>query len=46
LTEKIINFKPPVTTESVPEKFEFRAVYILKNQRLGQWSPVYTLTVG
>lgn len=44
-TEKIIKFKPPVTAPGTPEKFEFRAVYILKNQRVGQWSPVYTLTI-
>jgi hypothetical protein len=41
-----IEFTPPLTTPGVPEKFEFRAIYILKNQRVGQWSPVYTETVG
>jgi hypothetical protein len=45
-TEKIIEFAPPITTPGAPEKFEFRAVYILKNQRTGQWSPIYTVTVG
>jgi hypothetical protein len=29
-----------------PEKFEFRAIYLIKNKRAGQWSPVYTRTVG
>jgi hypothetical protein len=41
-----IDFMPPLTTPGVPEKFEFRAVYIIKNQRVGQWSQIYTLTVG
>lgn len=41
-----VPFTPPLTTPGVPEKFEFRAIYILKNQRVGQWSPVYTETVG
>jgi len=41
-----IEFTPPLTTPGVPEKFEFRAVYIIKNQRVGQWSEIYTLTVG
>lgn len=41
-----IVFTPAFTTPGVPEKFEFRAVYIIKNQRVGQWSPVYTQTVG
>lgn len=45
-TEKEIVFQPPLTTPGVPEKFEFRAVYIIKNQRVGQWSPIYTQTVG
>lgn len=41
-----IKFTPPLTTAGVPEKFEFRAVYIIKNQRVGQWSTIYTLTIG
>ncbi|CAN5298561.1 hypothetical protein BH10ACI1_BH10ACI1_11560 [soil metagenome] len=45
-TEKVIEFAPPLTTPGVPEKFEFRGIYILKNQRVGNWSPVYTETVG
>lgn len=36
-TEKVINFTPPLTTPGEPEKFEFRAVYLIKNQRVGQW---------
>lgn len=45
-TEKVINFAPPLTTPGAPEKFEFRAVYLIKNERVGQWSPIYTETVG
>jgi hypothetical protein len=45
-TEKVITFTPPLTTPGEPEKFEFRAVYLIKNQRVGQWSPIYTETVG
>jgi hypothetical protein len=45
-TEKEIVFQPPLAAAGTPEKFEFRAVYILKNKRVGQWSPIYTQTVG
>ena len=45
-TEKEIEFQPPATTPGVPEKFEFRGVYMLKNKRVGQWSPIYTQTIG
>lgn len=45
-TEKVIEFEPPLTTPGVPEKFEFRAVLLIKNERVGNWSPTYTLTVG
>ena len=44
-TERVINFAPPLTTPGEPEKFEFRAVYLIKNQRVGNWSPIYTETV-
>ncbi len=36
----------PLTTPGVPEQFEFRAILIIKNERVGKWSPTYTLTVG
>jgi hypothetical protein len=36
----------PLTTPGVPEKFEFRARLLIKNEYVGKWSPVYTLTVG
>jgi hypothetical protein len=45
-TEKEIEFPVPLATPGVPEKFEFRAVYIIKNQRVGQWSQIYILIVG
>lgn len=45
-TEKVINFAPPLTAPGVPEKFEFRAIYLIKNQRVGQWSQIYVITVG
>ncbi|HLM00829.1 MAG TPA: hypothetical protein VK400_07215 [Pyrinomonadaceae bacterium] len=32
---KAITFLLPLTTPSVPEKFEFRALHVLKNQRVG-----------
>lgn len=45
-TVNIFDFAPAFTTPGVPEKFEFRAVLLIKNERIGQWSPTYTLTVG
>ena len=45
-TESVISFAPPLTTAGVPEKFEFRAIYLIKNQRVGQWSQIYVITVG
>jgi hypothetical protein len=45
-TEKIIEFMPPFAAFGSPEKFEFRGVYLIKNQRVGNWSPTYTVTVG
>lgn len=43
-TETIIIFTPEGLTP--PEKIELRGVYLMKNQRVGNWSPIYTLTVG
>ena len=40
------DFAPPLTAPGVPEKFEFRAIFLIKNQRVGNWSPTYTETVG
>jgi hypothetical protein len=41
-----IKFTPPLSAVGTPEKFEFRAVYLIKNERVGQWSPEYPITVG
>lgn len=43
-TAKVFEFAPP--TGGTPKKIELRAVYLIKNQRVGQWSPIYTLTIG
>lgn len=43
-TEKLITFTPEPLAP--PEKIELRGVYLLKNQRVGNWSPIYTVTVG
>ncbi len=43
-TEKTITFKPEGLTP--PEKIELRGVFLMKNQRVGKWSPTYTLTIG
>lgn len=45
-SEKTIVFRPQSPTPNAPFKIELRAVYLLKNQRTGQWSPVYTTTIG
>ncbi len=45
-TTNTFDFAPPLTEPGVPEKFEFRAIYLIKNQRVGQWSPIYTETFG
>lgn len=45
-TEKIIEFTAPLTTPGVPEKFEFRGVFLQKNVRVGEWSAIYVITVG
>lgn len=46
LTVSDFEFAPTLTTPGVPERFEFRTVYLIKNQRVGQWSPIYTETFG
>ena len=43
-TEKNITFTPAPLT--LPAQIELRAVYLLKNQRVGSWSPIYTVTIG
>jgi hypothetical protein len=44
-TETTIRFTPALA-DNTPQKFEFRAIYLLKNERVGQWSMIHTLTVG
>ncbi len=39
-------FSPQFSTPGQAEKFEFRAIFLVKNQRTGQWSPIYTIIVG
>lgn len=43
-SETTITFTPAGITP--PERIELRGVYLLKNERVGKWSPIYTLTVG
>lgn len=45
-SERTITFKPNVSTPDVPVKIELRGVYLLRNRRVGRWSPTYNLTVG
>lgn len=45
-TVNVFDFTPAFTAPGVPEKFEFRAVLLIKNEHVGQWSPTYTLTLG
>jgi hypothetical protein len=45
-TEKILEFTPPIAVPGTPEKFEFRAVCLIKNGRVGEWSSIHTVTVG
>lgn len=42
-TEKVIVFKPAGIKS--PDKIELRGVYLLKNQRVGNWSPIYVVTI-
>ncbi|MCU0238399.1 MAG: hypothetical protein MUC29_03080 [Pyrinomonadaceae bacterium] len=37
---------PQLTNAGQAEKFEYRASYLQKNQRIGTWSPIYSITVG
>jgi hypothetical protein len=37
---------PQLTNAGQAEKFEYRAIYLQKNQRIGTWSPIYSITVG
>jgi hypothetical protein len=37
---------PQLTNAGQTEKFEYRGSYLQKNQRTGNWSPIYSVTVG
>jgi hypothetical protein len=37
---------PQLTAAGQAEKFEYRGGYLQKNQRTGNWSPIYSVTVG
>lgn len=41
-----VNISPEFTREEQTEKFEFRGIYLVKNERVGNWSPIYSITVG
>ena len=43
-TERIITFTPDGITP--PQTIELRAIFLEKNKRVGQWSPIYSLTLG
>jgi isopentenyldiphosphate isomerase len=41
-----VKFKPVTSTPDQPVKLEVRGVHIVKNKRVGQWSPTHNLTYG
>lgn len=43
-SEPFIKFTPDGIT--FPAKIELRGIYLLKNKRVGKWSPIYLLTIG
>lgn len=45
-TNSPILHSPQFTSPDQAEKFEYRAIFLAKNQRIGAWSPIYTITVG
>jgi hypothetical protein len=45
-TNSPIVHSPQFTTPGQAEKFEYRAIFLVKNERIGVWSPIYTITVG
>lgn len=45
-TNSPVVHSPQFTTPGQAEKFEYRASFLVKNQRIGLWSPIYTITVG
>lgn len=45
-SENVVVFKPSLSTPNSPVRVELRAVFIIKNKRVGKWSPIYSVTVG
>lgn len=45
-TKSPLMHKPKFTVAGQAEKFEYRAIFLVKNERIGQWSPIYTITLG
>lgn len=45
-TNSPIIHSPQFSTPGQTEKFEYRAIFLIKNERVGIWSPIYTITVG
>lgn len=45
-TTSPITHSPQFSTPEQAEKFEYRAIFLVKNERIGLWSPIYTITVG
>jgi hypothetical protein len=43
-TETVITFEPENVT--APANIELRGIYLLKNRRVGNWSPVYSVTLN
>lgn len=42
--ETVVRWTP--TGIELPAKIEVRGIYLLKNKRVGKWSPIYVLTIG
>lgn len=45
-TERNFTHTPPLAVPGMPENFEYRAVGLIKNERVGRWSPIYKVRVG
>lgn len=45
-TKSPLMHKPRFTVAGQAEKFEYRGIFMVKNERIGQWSPIYTITLG
>jgi len=45
-TETTLTFSPHNPNPGSVMRIELRAIYLLKNQRVGIWSPIYSLTIS